>query len=183
MAMVVCPFAWRNTSSHSPRWGREWCERSNRWHWVATLWLFLWVHGICWDTIFISAYFCSGYHTRNQTAMYNVHSVHGDAYMSQWIGQALVHIVACRLVGVKPYLNQCWHLVYWTLGNKLHWNLNRNKKKLFVNENAFEIVVRDMVTILSRGKWVDSLFRLTNTRVTYTMYVMPFWEKSVVISC
>ena len=24
------------------------------------------------------------------------------------------------------YLYQCWNIVNWTLGNKLHWNLNRN---------------------------------------------------------
>ena len=34
------------------------------------------------------------------------------------------------------YLNQCWNIVNWTLGNKLRWNLDRNsyifiKKKVF----------------------------------------------------
>ena len=24
------------------------------------------------------------------------------------------------------YLNQCWHIVNWTIGNKFQWNINRN---------------------------------------------------------
>ena len=48
-------------------------------------------------------------------------------YMRQWIGSALVQIMACRLCGAKPfYLNQCWVIVNWNLGNKLQWNLNQN---------------------------------------------------------
>ena len=35
---------------------------------------------------------------------------------------ALVQIMACRLLGAKPSLNQCWVIVNWTLGNKLQWN-------------------------------------------------------------
>ena len=38
------------------------------------------------------------------------------------------------------YLNQCWVNVNWSLRNKLQWNLNQNKK-LFIQENAFEIIV------------------------------------------
>ena len=48
--------------------------------------------------------------------------------------------MACRLVGAKPYLKQCWDIVNWILGNKLQWNLNWNLN-IFIEENAFEIVV------------------------------------------
>ena len=34
------------------------------------------------------------------------------------------------------YLNQCWKIVNWTLGNKLQWNLNRNLY-IFIQENEF----------------------------------------------
>ena len=38
------------------------------------------------------------------------------AYVRQWIGSALVHLMACRLL-------QCWFIVSWTLWNQLQWNL------------------------------------------------------------
>ena len=49
---------------------------------------------------------------------------------------------------ISHYLTQCWLIVNWTLGNKLQWNSNWNRK-LFIQENAFENVVYVMVTILS----------------------------------
>ena len=51
------------------------------------------------------------------------------------------------------HLNQCWNFVYWTLRNKLQWNFNRNSG-IFIQENAFESVVREMAAILSRPQWV-----------------------------
>ena len=52
------------------------------------------------------------------------------------------------------YLNQSWFIVYyWTLRNKLQWNLNQNTK-LVIHENAFENVVCEMAAILS---WGDEL--------------------------
>ena len=44
------------------------------------------------------------------------------------------------------YLNQCWNVVNWTLGNKLQWNFNRNSN-IFIQENAFENVVCEMASI------------------------------------
>ena len=38
--------------------------------------------------------------------------------MRQWIGSALVQIVACRLFYPILYLNQCWYIVNWTLRDK-----------------------------------------------------------------
>ena len=62
--------------------------------------------------------------------------------------------MACLLFSTKPYINQCWVIVKWTLGNKLQWNLNQNTK-FFIHENASEYIVCKMATILSRGRWVN----------------------------
>ena len=43
------------------------------------------------------------------------------------------------------YLNQCWYIVNWALKNKLYWNLSR-KSHIFIQENAFEIVVSEMAS-------------------------------------
>ena len=44
------------------------------------------------------------------------------------------------------YLNHCWNIVNWTLGNKLQWNFNRNSN-IFIKENTFENVVCEMASI------------------------------------
>ena len=54
------------------------------------------------------------------------------------------------------YLNQCWNIVNWTIGNKLQWNFNRNWY-IFIQENAFQSVVWEMSAILSRGRWLNCL--------------------------
>ena len=51
------------------------------------------------------------------------------------------------------YLNQCWNIVNWTLGNKLQWNFNRNSN-IFIEENTFENVVCEMLFISSRPQCV-----------------------------
>ena len=58
------------------------------------------------------------------------------------------------------YLKQCWNIVNWTLGNKLHWNLNRNLN-IVIQENAFENVVWKMATILSRPQSVKPSIKQT----------------------
>ena len=58
------------------------------------------------------------------------------------------------LVAPSHYLNQCWRIVNWTLGDKRQWNFNQNTK-FFIHENAFENIVCEMVAILSRGRWVN----------------------------
>ena len=62
----------------------------------------------------------------------------------------VTHICVSRLttIGSDNYLNQCWNIVNWTLGNKLQWNLNRNSY-IFIQENAFKNVVWEMAAILS----------------------------------
>ena len=44
-------------------------------------------------------------------------------------------MVACW--APNHYLNQCWIIVSWTLGNKLQWNFNQNNI-IFFEEIAFE---------------------------------------------
>ena len=56
------------------------------------------------------------------------------------------------------YLNQCWIIVNWTLGNKLQWNFNQNTK-LFICKNASENIVCEMASIVQgenscRTYWV-----------------------------
>ena len=46
------------------------------------------------------------------------------------------------------YLNQCWNIVNWAPRNKLQWTLNRNSY-IFIQEHAFENVVRKTTAILS----------------------------------
>ena len=43
-------------------------------------------------------------------------------------------------------------LLYWTLRNKLQWNLNQNSN-IFIKENAFESVVCETVAILSQPQY------------------------------
>ena len=74
------------------------------------------------------------------------------ACMRQLIGSTLVQII--KNSAPSHYLNQCWRIVNWTLGDKRQWNLNQNTK-FFIHENAFENIVCEMVAILSRGRWVN----------------------------
>ena len=53
------------------------------------------------------------------------------------------------------YLNQCWDIVNWILGNKLQWNFNHNSN-IFIQENAFENVVCEMASILSQPQCVNT---------------------------
>ena len=74
------------------------------------------------------------------------------AYTRQWIGSALVQIMACRLFGAKPLSEPM-------LGNcQLDpWEQNPVKiQSKFLQENALENAVCKTAAILSRGKWVKS---------------------------
>ena len=64
----------------------------------------------------------------------------------------LVYIIF--VCGSSHCLNQCWVIVNWTLMNKLQWNFNQNTK-LFIHENASQNTVCEMVTILSKERWVN----------------------------
>ena len=65
-----------------------------------------------------------------------------------WFRQWLVAFSA-----PSHYLNLRWDIVNWTLRNKLQWNFNQNTK-LFIHENASEIIVGETAAILSRGRWL-----------------------------
>ena len=91
-----------------------------------------------------------------------------DAYMGQSTRPSLVQIMACCLVGTSHYLNQCCNIVNSNLRNKRQWNLKRNSY-IFIQENAFENVVREMVAILSRLQWVDHSTTLTEEWSKYRL--------------
>ena len=77
-----------------------------------------------------------------------------SAYMRQWIGSALVQILACRLYGAEPLSKPMLLFVNWTLGNKLQENFNQNTN-IFIHKNVFEIIVCELAAILSTGRWVE----------------------------
>ena len=68
-------------------------------------------------------------------------------------GSKLATIGSDNSLSPGHYLNQCWNIVNWSLGNKLQWNLNWNLH-IFIHENAFENVVRKLAAILFRPQWV-----------------------------
>ena len=71
-----------------------------------------------------------------------------DAYTCHWLRYvSLVQIMACRLVGAKPW---SWpRLKYCQFNTKetFLWDCNRNS---YIQENPFENVVWQMASILSR---------------------------------
>ena len=78
------------------------------------------------------------------------------------------------------YLNQCWNIVIWILGNKLQSNLNRNLY-IFIQENAFENAVWKMVATLSRPQCVNSLW--SNTITAPVQRPWKIWLKSNFMVC
>ena len=50
------------------------------------------------------------------------------------------------------YLNQCWNIGNWTLGNKFQWNFNQNFN-FFIHKNVFESFVCKMALILSQPQF------------------------------
>ena len=66
------------------------------------------------------------------------------AYMRQWIGSALVQIMACRLFRRQDTIwNNAGLLSSGLFTNKRQWNFSQNRK-LFVHENASENIVGEM---------------------------------------
>ena len=70
------------------------------------------------------------------------------------------------------YLNQCLHIVNWTLGIKLQWNFSRNSN-IFIHENAFESIVCEMATILSWPQCVK-LHRLSDISNIFSLMRQQF---------
>ena len=94
-------------------------------------------------------------------------------YMRQWLGCALVQIMACR-----HYQNQCWIIISWTLRNKFQWNFNQSFNQIFIQENAFENVFCEMAAILSRG---DGLVHVKCISIILRSLVLVAWGRSWVI--
>ena len=65
-----------------------------------------------------------------------------------WFRQWLVTWLA-----PSHYLNQCYNIVNWILGNKLQWNFNQNQY-IFIQENAFENVCK-LASISSPPQWLN----------------------------
>ena len=83
------------------------------------------------------------------------------------------------------YLNHCWNIVNWTLGNKFQWNFNRNSN-IFIQENAFENVVCEMASIcLGLNVLITFMFSteiyheqlLSRFFVYFTVFVEQHWNK------
>ena len=66
----------------------------------------------------------------------------------------LVQIMACRLAGAKPLSEPMLEYCYSNLRNTLQWNCKR------IQENAFENVVCEMASILSRPQCVKLLDKM-----------------------
>ena len=110
--------------------------------------------------------------------MYLNSSPPSAAYMRQWMGSALVQIMACRLFGAKPlpiYLNQWWLILNWALRNKFQWKSNQNTQ-LFIQKSVFKNAVCEMVAILSRARWVKHLLLSTFTPTNSDLLTVPSSE-------
>ena len=74
------------------------------------------------------------------------------------------------------YLNQCWNIGNWTARNKIQWNFNWNSN-IFIQENAFQSIVWEMVAIFSRPQYVNSqdhpLSSLSRTIQSFKMITFP----------
>ena len=60
--------------------------------------------------------------------------------------------------------NYCWNIVKWNL----EWNFNRNSN-IFIQENAFQNVVWEMASILSRPQCVKPLAVYVSSGPTYIL--------------
>ena len=78
-----------------------------------------------------------------------------DAYMRQWTNHDWYRWLVAW-AAPSHYLNQCWHVVNWTIRNKLQWIFNYNTC-IYIEENTLENVVWEMAAILSRPQCVKKL--------------------------
>ena len=65
-----------------------------------------------------------------------------------------------RCQAIILVLNQCWNIVNWTLRNKRQWNFDRNST-IFTEENMFENVFCEMMSILSQPQCVNFNFHIS----------------------
>ena len=104
----------------------------------------------------------------------------------QWIGSALVQIMACHYSAPSHYLNHCWVIVNCTLGNKLQWNSSQNTK-LSTHENASENIFCEMPTVLSSGRWakitIYSDLTISYFTIAKKVYYVHNWISKIILSC
>ena len=75
--------------------------------------------------------------------------------MRQWIGSALVQIMACRLFGAKPLSKPVLGYCQLNPQEQILVKFYKNKK-LFSRKNASKNIVCEIAAILSRGEWVKT---------------------------
>ena len=66
-----------------------------------------------------------------------------DTYMRQWTNQHWFRQWIVAWTSPTHYLNQCWNIINCTIGNKLHWNINRN----------WYVSFKKIHLKMSSGKW------------------------------
>ena len=88
-------------------------------------------------------------------------------------------------------LKQWWYIVFWTLGNKLQGNFNRNSN-IFIQENAFENVVWKMAATLSWPQcvnvvnvrhwynWQKAKLLSPWKHITYSAFFNSFWPRDTI---
>ena len=79
-----------------------------------------------------------------------------SACMRQWIGSALVQIIACGLFGATPLSKQMLGCCQLDPRNRVQSNIHQNTK-LYTHYNAYENIVCEMAVILSRPQCVKSV--------------------------
>ena len=87
----------------------------------------------------------------NQNKEWSVWLTHWGQVTHICISKLVPHWLRLWLVAwlvPSHYLNHCWLIFDWTLGNKCQWNVNQNAI-IFKTENVFENVVCKMATTLS----------------------------------
>ena len=70
-------------------------------------------------------------------------------YVNQSTGSSLVQVMVCCLNGNKPFPDQWWIIVNWTLGSKLQSNLNQDTI-IAIEESPLENAICKMADILFR---------------------------------
>ena len=89
-----------------------------------------------------------------------------DTHNCQLTWSSLVYVIACSLCCTKPYLNQWWLIINYTLSNKLQRNLNQTKKTLF-QENPFENIICKMAANFSWHQHVMLLHHNRNISLAF----------------
>ena len=94
-------------------------------------------------------------HTQNLNRLYIITEGFCDTNGHTLTHWSWVRHVCVRKLSILSSDNG-WNIGYWTLRNKLQWNLSQNSN-IFIKENAFENVVCKLAFILSWPQCVNPL--------------------------